>query len=323
MDRTERFYKIDQMLVSGRSVPFARLMEALGVSRAQLKRDLQYMRERLNAPIEYSREVNGYKYGEPGTGPRFSLPGLWFSPAETYALLTMQHLLETLQPGLLTPHVKPLLERLRAVLDKGDHSAAEVERRIHVLQQAARKAKLEHFEVVASAVLNRRRLLIRHYNRQRDEETERTISPQHLVHYRGNWYVDAWCHKAEGVRSFALDAVRSAVLLDQKAKEVPKVELDEHFQSGYGIFAGKDVRWAKLRFTPERARWVSSEDWHPKQKAAFEPDGSYVLEVPYADDRELVMDILKFGADVEVLAPAGLRAKVRDALRSAAKQYQA
>ena len=233
----------------------------------------------------------------------------------------MQHLLETLQPGLLTPHVKPLLERLRAVLDKGDHSAAEVERRIHVLQQAARKSKLEHFEVVASAVLKRKRLLVRHYDRQRNEETERTISPQHLVHYRGNWYVDAWCHKAEGVRSFALDAVRSAVLLDAKAKEVPKSELDEHFQSGYGIFAGKDVLWAKLRFTPERARWVSSEDWHPKQKAAFEADGSYVLEVPYADDRELVMDILKFGADVEVLAPPGLRAKVRDALRSAAKRY--
>ena len=296
-------------------------METLGVSRAQLKRDLQYMRERLNAPIEYSREANGYRYGEPGAGPRFSLPGLWFSPAETYALLTMQHLLESLQPGLLTPHVKPLLERLRAVLDKGDHSAAEVTRRIHVLQQAARKAKLEHFEVIATAVLKRKRLAIVHHHRQRDEVTARTISPQHLVHYRGNWYVDAWCHKAGGVRSFALDAVRSAVLLDAKAREVPKVELDAHFQSGYGIFAGKDVLWAKLRFTPERARWVSSEDWHPKQKAAFEADGSYVLEVPYADDRELLMDILKFGPDVEVLSPAGLRAKVRATLKTAAERY--
>ena len=321
MDRTERFYKIDQMLLSGRSVAFARLMESLGVSRAQLRRDLQYMRERLNAPIEYDREANGYRYGEPAAGPRFSLPGLWFSPAETYALLSMQHLLETLQPGLLAPHVKPLLERLRALLDKGDHSSAEVERRIHVLQQAARKAKLEHFEVVASAVLKRKRLSIRHYNRQRDAETERTISPQHLVHYRGNWYVDAWCHKAQGVRSFALDAVRSAVLLEEKAKAVPKAELEEHFQSGYGIFAGKDVLWAKLRFTPGRARWVSSEDWHPKQKARFEADGSYVLEVPYADDRELLMDILKFGADVEVLGPKELRAKVRDALKAAAKLY--
>ncbi|MFM9979277.1 MAG: helix-turn-helix transcriptional regulator, partial [Burkholderiales bacterium] len=144
---------------------------------------------------------------------------------------------------------------------------------------------------------------------------------QHLVHYRGNWYVDAWCHKAEGVRSFSLDAIRSADLLDDKAKDVPKAELDLHFQSGYGIFAGKDVQWAKLRFTAERARWVSGEDWHPKQKASFEADGSYLLEVPYADDRELLMDILKFGPDVEVVAPAALRTKVKAALKAALGRY--
>ena len=319
MERTERFYRMEQLLRERRSVSREAFLKELEVSPATFKRDLDYLRDRFKAPIEWDAETRGYRLDP--KAPRFELPGLWFSPAETHALLTMQHLLETLQPGLLTPHVRPLLERLRAVLDKGDHSAAEVERRIHVLQQAARKAKLAHFEVIATAVLKRKRLRIRHYNRQRDEETERTISPQHLVHYRGNWYVDAWCHKAEGVRSFSLDVIRAAVLLDEKAKEVPKADLDEHFQSGYGIFAGKNVQWAKLRFTPERARWVSSEDWHPKQKAAFEADGSYVLEVPYADDRELMMDILKFGADVEVLAPAALRTKVRDALRSAAKRY--
>jgi predicted DNA-binding transcriptional regulator YafY len=318
MERTERFYRMEQLLRERKSVSRAAFLEALEVSPATFKRDLEYLRDRFKAPIEWDQAAGGYRLDPKA---RFELPGLWFSPSETYALLTMQHLLETLQPGLLTPHVKPLLERLRGLLDKGDHSAEEVDKRIHVLQQAARKAKLEHFEVVAAAVLGRRRLAIRHHNRERDEETERTISPQHLVHYRGNWYVDAWCHKAEGVRSFSLDAVRAAVLLDQKAKDVPKAELDVHFQSGYGIFAGKDVQWAKLRFTPARARWVANEDWHPKQKSRFDADGSYVLEVPYADDRELLMDILKFGADVEVVAPGALRAKVRDALKAAALRY--
>ena len=319
MERTERFYRIERLLRAQKSVPRAVFLRELEISPATFKRDLEYLRDRFRAPIEWDQATHGYRLDP--AAPDFELPGLWFSPAETHALLTMQHLLESLQPGLLTPHVKPLLERLRAVLDKGDHSAAEVERRIHVLQQAARKAKLEHFEVIATAVLKRKRLAIRHHNRERNEETSRTISPQHLVHYRGNWYVDAWCHKAEGVRSFSLDAIRVADLLDEKAKDVPKAELDAHFQSGYGIFAGKDVQWAKLRFTPERARWVSGEDWHPKQRASFEADGSYLLEVPYADDRELLMDILKFGADVEVLAPASLRAKVRDTLKAAAKRY--
>ena len=319
MERTERFYRMEQLLRERKSVSRETFLKELEVSPATFKRDLEYLRDRFKAPIEWDQALRGYRLDP--DAPQFELPGLWFSPAETYALLTMQHLLETLQPGLLTPHVKPLLERLRAVMDKGDHSAKEVERRIHVLQQAARKAKLEHFEVVAAAVLKRKRLAIRYYNRERDEESERTVSPQHLVHYRGNWYVDSWCHKAEGLRSFALDAVRAAQMLEEKAKDVPKADLDEHFQSGYGIFAGKKVEWAKLRFTPARARWVANEDWHPKQKSRFEPDGRYVLEVPYADDRELLMDILKFGADVEVLAPSALRTKVRDTLTAAAKRY--
>ena len=103
MDRTERFYKIDQMLQGGLSVSFVKLQEALGISRAQVKRDLAYMRERLNAPIEYDRDLNGYRFGKPSAGPRYGLPGLWFSAAEIHALLTMQHLLENLQPVLRRP----------------------------------------------------------------------------------------------------------------------------------------------------------------------------------------------------------------------------
>ena len=321
MDRTERFYKIDRLLQGGLSVSFVKLMEALDVSRAQLKRDLVYMCDRFHAPIEYDRDTNGYRFGKPLAGPRYSLPGLWFSSAEVHALLTMQHLLENVQPGLLEPHIKPLLERLRGILDKGDHSSEEVLRRIRVLHLAARAPKLEHFEVIAQGVLGRRRLRIRHWNRQRNDETERDVSPQRLVHYRDNWYLDTWCHKAGDVRSFAIDAVRAAELLEEKAKDVPARELDEILKAGYGIFAGKEVTWAKLRFTPERARWVANEMWHEQQKARFEADGSFVLEVPYADDRELVMDILKFGPDVEVLGPEKLRKRVAGQLAQARRIY--
>ena len=322
MDRTERFYKIDQMLQAGPSVSFARLQEALGISRAQVKRDLAYMRERLNAPIEYDRDSNGYRFGKPLAGPRYGLPGLWFSAAEIHALLTMQHLLENLQPGLLTPHVKPLLARFSAILGSGDHSQGEVTRRVRVLHQAARELKHERFAIAATATLNRRRLKIRHYNRMEDRETERVISPQRLVHYRDNWYLDAYCHLRHDLRSFAVDAIRAAEPLDERAKEIPKAELDAYLKSGYGIFAGKNVAWAKLKFSPHAARWVATQNWHSKQKGEAGKDGSYCLTLPYSDDRELVMDILKYGPDVEVLEPEALRRRVAEQLSAAAKQYR-
>jgi predicted DNA-binding transcriptional regulator YafY len=320
MDRLERFYKIDQLLKDRKLVPFATFMNELGMSRASVKRDLEYMRERFNAPIEWDREANGYRFGRPRSGPRYELPGLWFSSDEAYALLSMHSLLAELQPGLLEPHVAPLQERLRAILG-GEPAWKDIEKRIRVFQPERRQARAEHFGLIATAVLRRSRLWIRHYNRKDDRETEREVSPQRLVHYRGNWYVDAYCHVREGLRSFAVDAIRAAELRDERTKEIPAAELDEHLGSGYGIFAGREVQWAKLRFTPQAARWVSAQVWHPKQRAQVEKDGSYLLEIPYAHERELMMEILKYGPDVEVLAPEELRSGVAAHLRQAASRY--
>lgn len=99
-------------------------------------------------------------------------------------------------------------------------------------------------------------------------------------------------------------------IIDEPAIEITNQKLDEHFASAYGIFAGAIHDVAILKFSPERARWVRSESWHPQQVGEELSDGSYRLTVPYADDRELLMDILRHGSHVEVEAPASLRESV-------------
>ena len=321
MDRTERFYRIDRLLRASPVTPFVKLQEALGVSRATLKRDLEYMRERFNAPIEFDRDAGGYRFGKPRSGPRYELPGLWFSAEDTHALLTMTQVLKGLDSEVLGQHVAPFLERLRAILGAGDHSWKEVENRIRLIPIGRRAPEAGHFGVVAGALMRRRRLHVRHYNRAKDRETERDLSPQRLVYYRDNWYLDAWCHSKNDLRSFSVDAFRAAAMLEERAKEVPKAELEEYLSSGYGIFAGRKVEWATIRFTPLAARWVSAQRWHSKQRSRREEDGSYVLELPYANDQELLMDVLKFGPEAEVLAPPALRERAAKQLREAAAKY--
>ncbi len=322
MDRTERFYRMDQMIRERTVVPLQSFLDELGVSRATFKRDLQYMKDRFNAPIEYDRDNNGYRFSKKANaGPRYELPGLWFNASEVHALLTMQELLKGLDPGILAPHVDPLRSRLNALLESGDATVAEIAKRIRIIRMAARGMKLEFFELAATATLKRKRLAITYWARHDNRTTERTVSPQRLTFYRGNWYLDAWCHKAEAVRIFALDGIRAAKLLPEKARNVAEGELDETLASSYGIFAGRPKGWATLRFTPDAARWVASEKWHSRQRARFEPDGSYVLEVPFGDDRELVMDILKYGPDCRVLEPAALRERVADRARKTAGLY--
>ena len=324
MDRTERFYKIDQLLGEQRVVPFDVLEEKLGVSRATVKRDLEYMRNRLNAPIVWSREKRGYCFAKAEQGAsQYELPGLWFSATEIHALLTMQHLLSGLdRGGLLSPHIEPLQARLTSLLDSGDGSINEIRKRIRIIGVASRAMGLDHFSVMGSALLRRKRVRILYYVRARDEVTEREVSPQRLVYYRENWYLDAWCHLRNELRSFAVDAIRRADILESSAKNIPDKTLDAVLGAGYGIFSGRKVKWAKMRFSPERSRWVKSEMWHPKQKGNTLDDGSFLLELPYSDHRELVMDILRYGADVEVLAPTSLRDHVRSRLSAASAVYR-
>lgn len=324
MDRTERFYRIDQLLGERRAVPFAVFEEKLGVSRATIKRDLEYMRNRLNAPIIWDRESRGYRFSQSEKeASQYELPGLWFSASEIHALLTMQHLLAGLdRGGLLAPHVQPLQARLTSLLDAGDGSLEEITKRVRIIGVASRALGLEHFSVLGSALLRRKRLRIAYYVRGRDESTEREVSPQRLVYYRENWYLDAWCHLRGGLRSFAVDAIRRADIVETAAKNVPEKTLDSVLGAGYGIFSGRKVLWAKLRFTAERARWVVSEKWHPKQKGELLSDGCYVLELPYSDHRELVMDILRYGSDVEVLEPPSLREEVVSRLKGALSLYE-
>ena len=312
MDRTERFYRIDQLLNEHRVVPVGTFLEELGISLATFKRDLEYLRDRLNAPIEWDREAGGYRFGRADPlAPKYELPGLWFNASEIHALLTMQQLLQSLGPGLLSPHIEPLLARLKMLLESADIPAGSVENRIRILRANARAYEPEHFAPIATAVLQRKRVEISYYTRSRDETQDRLVSPQRLTHYRDNWYLDAWCHLRNGIRSFALDAIRRVRLGSEPALEVSERELDETLGAGYGIFSGKAVQWARLRFTPERARWVSRETWHPEQKSRFDESGNFILDVPYSDDRELIMDILKHGSHVEVLEPATLRERIR------------
>ena len=319
MDRTERFYKIRRRLIERGALTRREVEEELEISHATFKRDIEYMRDRLNVPIVWSREREAYVI-DPGADVA-ELPGIWFSPAEIYALLEIEHLLERLQPGLLGRQLDPLRTRLRSLLERGDRGHHEIRRRIRVLALGSRRVNREVFEALSVGLLSRRRIRIRHLKRGSGEVSERVVSPQRLVHYRYNWYLDAWCHLRKDLRVFAVDAIKSALVVEKPAREVADENMDRVLGAGYGIFSGAETQTAVLRFTPERARWVADEVWHSRQAGRIEADGSYVLELPYSQEPELVMDLLRYGAGVCVLAPETLRATVARELAAAARQY--
>jgi predicted DNA-binding transcriptional regulator YafY len=323
MDRTERFYRIELLLRSRGCISFDALLAELDVSPATLKRDLQYLRDRLAAPIVYDRFDNGYRFASSGSG-RQELPGVWFSEQEIHALLTMHQLLAGLDDGgVLSRHLQPMIDRLQGMLGADESEARELMRRVKIISTARRRAPSRHFELLGSALVRRRRAWLRYFKRSDRRTSEREVSPQRLVHYRNTWYLDAWCHASEGLRRFALDAVQEARALETRARQVSIKDLEAELDAGYGIYGGPGSRlkWATLHFESDAAQWVAHEEWHPAQRTRWLDDGRYELQVPYSEPRELAMDILRHGDSVRVVGDKALVASIADRLRKAAQRY--
>jgi predicted DNA-binding transcriptional regulator YafY len=325
MPRTDRVYKIEMLIRSRGHLSFQALLDELEVSPATLKRDLEFLRDRLGAPIEYDRDLNGYRFGAEYRGQKHELPGLWFSERELYSLLMAHQLLSEMDAdGVISRHLQPMLERIHGMLGGTQLDAQALLRRVKIVSPGKRPVPGPFFERVAEALLQRQRLSMRYLTRGRGERSEREVSPQRLVHYRNTWYLDAWCHRRERLLRFALDAIEAAQVLPGKSREIPLRQVQAEMDAGYGIFAGGKPRWARLRFSAQAAQWASREQWHPQQQGRWlgEPgDSAWELRLPYVDATELVMDVLRQGPQVQVMEPASLRRQVQERLLQAASLY--
>ena len=320
MDRFDRIYDLHKLLSSSRyPVSREKIEQHLECSRATAKRIIESMRLYLDAPIKYDRTLNGYFYDRK-QDDLYELPGLWFNASELHALLSVQQLLNSVQPGLFDKQLEPLLKRIDHLLEIQQGKKAELGDRVRILQMAHRASE-SHFQPVAGATVQRKRLLIDYYNRGRDSIESREVSPQRLIHYRDNWYLDAWCHKREALRTFALDAIQSARTLKTTAKNISEQQLDDYYGSAYGIFSGQADQQAVMVFSEKMSRWVSREQWHPKQSGRFLEDGRYEMTLPFHNPTELIMDILRYGPEVEVMQPEHLRQSVARQLQQAVKLY--
>ena len=323
MERTERFYYIHRRLNDGACLPMPAFLDALEVSRATFQRDIEYLRDRYGAPIVYDPQAGGYRYAQgDADSPRFELPGLWFSAEEVHALLSMHALIEQMAGGFMQEQLASLRDRIAGLMGRDVESFEQLKTRIRVFPAGQRRARTDAFGTVAQAVIGRWRLAMRYGARTTGQSTNREVSPQRLIHYRGNWYLDAWCHTRNGPRAFSLDAIESARITDEAAVDIDVEELERTLGSAYGIFTGQRSNWAVLRFNENASRWIADEIWHEDQKLSIDSSGRATLEVPYALEQELVMDVLRHGANVEVLKPEALRARIAEEIGRMAAMYR-
>ncbi len=324
--RTDRVARILKMLAHGKPIPREEFLTRLGISAATFKRDVDYIRNRLNRVVTWSHEHRAYVIdGRAGDDTlRESIPGTQFDRSELLALIAIQQILEQIEPRLLQDVLHPLRKRTASMLNGSGVEGKRLQQalaRIKVLPMQRRAVDEALFERIVSALVTRKQLAVESTDRQTRERVQRTLSPQRIVSYRDNWYLDAWCHLRQALRTFSLDTLSNAHVSDHAAKDIDAATLDQHFAGSYGIFSGVATQHAVLRFGPSVAGWVEHEQWHPQQTITTLATGEIELTVPYGNATELVRDILKWGPDVEVISPLSLRNQVGDAARATVARY--
>ncbi len=306
MANFDRMQQLHQLLKARRRpVPLATLAERMECSERTVSRYLDDLRSKLNAPIEYDRTANGWCYVE---SDNFELPGLWMTSEEMQSLTLLLHVLENFGNGLLNQELVTVKRQVQQLLSARGIDLGTFTDRIRVLPLANRYVAGDVFQQVGEALLQRRQVVLR-YRSFDNKATTRRLCPQTLVYYRENWYLDAYCHLREALRTFSLARIEGIESVDGTARSIPRDELNQHFADSYGIFAGSARHTARLRFAPEIAREIAQQQWHPAQSGEWDGD-EYVLSIPYSDDRELIGDILRHMPHVSVEAPAALRSTV-------------
>jgi proteasome accessory factor C len=323
MDGFDRIYDLHKIL-SGRKTPIA-LTDILGqmeCSRATFNRIKRHMTDFLGAPIAYNREMGGYYYDQSAHG-HYELPGIWLNQGELHALVLIHGLLSDVGSGLLRNQLAPVRRRFEALLSQREIDPCALADKVRMVGATYRPVHHDYFVRIATALFSEHCLHITYASRSSDASTDREISPQRLVHYRGNWYLDCWCHMRNGLRTFALECITQCQPSEQAFKKIATAELDAHFQPTYGIFSGQKKADAKLLFAPSIAGRVKDEQWHPDQKISLRPDGSLEMLLPFnpATPQELIKDILSYGDEVKVLEPEDLQNRIKQKLRLACGQY--
>jgi len=321
MNQWEKICQLHRILKTSRyPVPLSRIIDELDCSAATFYRVNNIYQMRFTAPVVYDKKYRGYKLDD-SKKQTFELPGLWFSQDELEAMACCERLLAELGPGLFSGIVAPFHKRIGDLLKAQKIPRKRWLNRIKILSIGFRVVDSAIFEVLAQAIFREKQARIDYYSPYKNEYTKRIISPQILLRYRDNWYVDAFCHMRSQLRTFAVNRIESAELLDLKSVVVPKEQLNAHFSDAYGIFSGVSENIAEIEFTGVAVRIVPAEYWHPRQSGTY-TDKGYILRIPYRESAELVTDILRWGKNAVVLSPESLKQKVKNMLIDTLEQYQ-
>jgi predicted DNA-binding transcriptional regulator YafY len=314
----ERFVWFDHKVRSGKYPNATSLSVQFEISVKTAQRDIEFMRDRLKCPLSYDKSQKGYYY-EDNT---FFLPMVYLSSEELSSLLIARKFLKDISGGYVGKEISSIINKITTILKKHVAEETLIDDALSFQLIEYSPAPEEIFKVILEGCLKRRSLRFTYRSLTKHDKTTRTVDPYHLLNYMGTWHLIAYCHLRNGLRNFVFGRISDLKILENTFTIPKSFNIHEHLQSAFGIYKGITTKEVCLRFTPEKARWITGQVWHKDQKVKINNDGSLELSFPVADFAEIKMEILKHGSVVEVIRPKALRELVREEARRIMRIYK-
>lgn len=315
----ERYYWFDNQVRMGHYPNAGKLAQHFEISIKTAQRGIEFLRDRLLAPLEYDPGRKGYRYADRS----FTLPEIQVSQAELVSVLLARNLLSESAGGLISESIHSFGRKLMAVMGEIGYSREKLRHAFSAVWNGHSPAPAATFRTVTTALLEERVIACRYISPAGGRATSRKIAPHHLQHYMGSWVLIGWCRLRGGWRKFYLSRMSDILLTKEHFDPRPRDEWEPLIHESFGIFQGGDSIPVVLEFNAFRAPWIREQVWLRDQEMEVLPEGRLRLTLPVSDLREIKMKVLQFGADVEVIAPEALREEIRAEIERMIKIYVA
>ncbi len=303
-----RYQWFDRQVRSEQFPNASSLAEKFEISKKTAQRNIESLRDRLEAPLEYDSSRKGYYYSD----TNFQLAAPDITQEELLAILVAQNVLTLSAGGVISQKIKSFARKLFGSPEMLGLDQRKLNDSFSSNWNAYAPAQGPVFQHALRALIENRIFEFIYRSPKSSEPVQRTIEPHHLQHYMGTWILIGYCCLRNDWRKFFLSRMSDVKVRTQTFVQRPKSQWKSQLEGGFGIFQGTDQQLIRLKFNSFRAPWIREQVWHEEQHMDMLPCGGLLLTFPACHLHEVKMKVLQFGADVEVVEPLALRAEIEE-----------
>ncbi|OQX05721.1 MAG: hypothetical protein BWK76_27115 [Desulfobulbaceae bacterium A2] len=313
-----RLLFIDKKIRGGKYPNCGSLAEEYEVSLKTIYRDIEYMRDELDAPVEYSAKHRGFYYTE----ERYQLPAMDVRESDIFGIYLAEKLLIQYEGTPIYGSLCRIFQKIQNSLpDKSRVSPAQDQEKLTIFPPWCTVVDPEIWETVIQCLRESSTMRITYRTPGKDAQ-ERLVDPYHGISSEGDWYVIGFCHFAKEIRTFSISRISSAINTGQAFQVPESFDFQKLFAGHFGIHIGEGDMTVRIQFKKEVAPYIQERKWHPNQQLQELDNGDVILSLTVNHRLELQRWILSWGDKATILEPESFALETRQLLERTIKNYE-